>query len=169
MGRAILRGTAALAFVPLMLAAWGSSTSPSPSPSPSATTPPAATSAATPTAAAGAATVQTGSATVSGASTTVLTDSKGMTLYYKPSESASSVTCTGGCAAAWPPVLLPSGTPTGSSSVTGTLTVFAGPNGSQVLYNGHPLYTWSMDTAAGQATGDGVGGFKVATPGLAAG
>jgi predicted lipoprotein with Yx(FWY)xxD motif len=169
MGRAILRATAALAFVPLVLAACGSSTSPSSSPSPSATTAPAATPAATPTAVASAATVLTGSATVSGASTTVLTDSKGMTLYYKTSDTATSVTCTGGCAAAWPPLLLPSGTATGSSSVTGTLTVFAGPNGSQVLYNGHPLYTWSMDSAAGQATGDGVGGFKVAKPGLAAG
>jgi predicted lipoprotein with Yx(FWY)xxD motif len=169
MGRAILRATAALAFVPLVLAACGSSTSPSSSPSPSATTAPAATPAATPTAVASAATILTGSATVSGASTTVLTDSKGMTLYYKTSDTATSVTCTGGCAAAWPPLLLPSGTPTGSSSVTGTLTVFAGPNGSQVLYNGHPLYAWSMDAAAGQATGDGVGGFKVAKPGLAAG
>jgi predicted lipoprotein with Yx(FWY)xxD motif len=169
MGRAILRATAVVAFLPLLLAACGSSTSPSSPPPPSATSAPAATLAPTPTAAASAATVQTGSATVSGAATTVLTDSKGMTLYYKTSDTATSVTCTGGCAAAWPPVLLPSGTPTGSSSVTGALTVFAGPDGSQVLYNGHPLYTWSMDSAAGQATGDGVGGFKVATPGLAAG
>jgi predicted lipoprotein with Yx(FWY)xxD motif len=170
MGRA-LRATAAVAFLPLLMAACGSSTSPSSPPAPSATTAPAATLAPTPTpaAAASAATVQTGSATVSGASTTVLTDGKGMTLYYKTSDTATSVTCTGGCAAAWPPLLLPSGTPTGSSAVTGTLTVFAGANGSQVLYNGHPLYTWSMDSAAGQATGDGVGGFKVATPGLAAG
>ena len=48
------------------------------------------------------------------------------------------------------------------------LTVFAGPNGNQVLYNGHPLYSWARDTAAGQATGQGIGGFLVATPDLAA-
>jgi predicted lipoprotein with Yx(FWY)xxD motif len=99
---------------------------------------------------------------------TVLTDGQGLTLYYRTADTATSVTCTGGCAAAWPPVLLPAGTPTGSSAVTGTLTVFAGPNGSQVLYNGHPLYRWAKDTAAGQATGQGIGGFLVATPGLAA-
>jgi predicted lipoprotein with Yx(FWY)xxD motif len=168
MDRGILRAAAGLVFVPLVLVACGSTSTAPSSTTSSATTAPAATVAATPTAAPSAALIQTGSAMVSGTSTTVLTDSKGMTLYYKTSDSSTSVTCTGGCAAAWPPVLLPTGTPTGSSSVTGTLTVFAGPNGSQVLYNGHPLYGWSMDTAAGQATGDGIGGFKVATPGLAA-
>jgi len=63
---------------------------------------------------------------------------------------------------------LATGTPTGSASVTGTLSVFAGPDGSQVLYNGHPLYRWVKDTAPGQATGQGIGGFLVATSDLAA-
>jgi predicted lipoprotein with Yx(FWY)xxD motif len=110
--------------------------------------------------------VQTASATVAGATKTVLTDSQGLTLYYRTTDSSTKVTCTGSCAVNWPPVLLPSGTPTGSSSLTGTLSVFAGPNGSQVLYNGHPLYRWFKDTAAGQTTGQGIGGFIVATPDL---
>jgi predicted lipoprotein with Yx(FWY)xxD motif len=170
MDKCILRAAAALVFVPLALAACGSSAAPSssvPSVAPAATATP--TPASTPTPAAAAALIQTGSATVAGAPTTVLTNSQGLTIYYRTTDTATSISCTGGCAANWPPVLLPSGTPTGSAAVTGSLTVFAGPNGNQVLYNGHPLYMWIMDSAPGQATGQGVGGFKVATPGLTAG
>ena len=122
----------------------------------------------TPSPSSGPAQIQTGTATVGGSSKTVLTDSQGMTLYYRTTDTSTKVTCTGGCAMAWPPVLATAGTPTGSSSVTGTLTVFAGPNGNQVEYNGHPLYRWMNDTASGQATGQGVASFLVATPDLAA-
>jgi hypothetical protein len=38
----------------------------------------------------------------------------------------------------------------------------------EVANNGHPLYTYSGDTAAGQTTGEGVGGvWHVVTPSLA--
>jgi predicted lipoprotein with Yx(FWY)xxD motif len=159
-----------LAFVPFALVACGSSATTGGGSNPAAPTATATTAPATaaPTATPAAALIQTGQATVAGSMTTVLTNAQGMTLYYRTNDTATSVTCTGTCASAWPPVILPSGTPTGSSSVTGTLTVFAGPNGSQVEYNGHPLYLWAKDTAPGQATGEGVGGFKVAPPGLAA-
>jgi predicted lipoprotein with Yx(FWY)xxD motif len=51
----------------------------------------------------------------------------------------------------------------------GQLTVLSGANGNQVLYNGHPLYTYSKDGDAGNALGQGVGGkWFVATPDLAA-
>ena len=30
---------------------------------------------------------------------------------------------------------------------------------SEVTYNGHPLYTYAGDTAAGQTTGQGINGF----------
>lgn len=155
-----------LAFVPLALAACGSTTSTSGTAATTSPTP-AASAAASP---AGATTVvvKTGTATVSGASTTVLTDAQGATLYYRTGDGPTTVTCTGACAANWPPVLLPSGTPTGGTGVTGTLTVFAGPLGSQVLYNGHPLYLWVKDTSPGMATGQNIGGFKVVTPDVAA-
>ena len=111
-------------------------------------------------------TVQTGQATVGAASEAVLTDSSGKTLYYRTSDTASTASCSGGCASVWPP-LTAAGSPTGSAGVTGKLTVVAGANGSQVQYNGHFLYRFATDTAAGQAKGEGVGGFHVATPGLA--
>jgi predicted lipoprotein with Yx(FWY)xxD motif len=167
-----LRVTLALTLVPLAVAACGGASSStsgavSSTSSTSAFTS-AASSASTPSPTSSPALIQTGSATVAGSAKTVLVNSNGLTLYYRTTDSSTKITCTGSCAAAWPPLLLPSGTPTGSSSVTGMLTVFAGPNGNQVLYNGHPLYTWARDTAPGQATGQGTGGFLVATPDLAA-
>ncbi len=67
------------------------------------------------------------------------------------------------------PVLLGSGSPTGSTDIVGKLTVQATANGKQVEYNGHLLYTFSGDSGPGQANGEGIGGkWFVATPDLAA-
>jgi predicted lipoprotein with Yx(FWY)xxD motif len=137
-------------FVALLVAACGSATSGSGSPpSSSAPTP-------TPSPAAQTASVMTSTATINGKSVTFLVNSAGMTLYYRTSDTATSV-CSGGCAGAWPP-LLSSATPTTSASLPGKLGVISDTNGSQATYNGHPLYTFSGDTAAGQTNGEGVGG-----------
>ena len=101
---------------------------------------------------------------VSGMSTLVLTNAQGFTLYYHTPDTATSV-FTG---ASWPPVLSPNGPPTSSGSLPGKLGVLNDANGAQVTYNGHPLYTFAGDSAAGQATGNGLGGvWFVATPNLA--
>ncbi len=143
----------------LALAACGG-TSPSSSGSSSSATP-------TPTPHA-AADVKATTATVAGKSETVLTDAKGLTLYYYTPDKGGKVTCTGGCAAAWPPLFLPSGVtqPTGGPGVTGKLGTVANPaGGEQVTYNGWPLYTWIKDKAPGDTTGQGVGGnWFVVTP-----
>jgi predicted lipoprotein with Yx(FWY)xxD motif len=143
----------------------------SPSPSSSSSVPPSSTATATATASAtaGAApmvVVHTGTATVSGKSENVLTNALGFTLYYHTTDTPTSV-CSGGCAAAWPPLLLPSGTPGASLSLPGTLGVETNVNGRQVTYNGHPLYGWKNDTSAGQATGEGINNFLVVTPTIA--
>lgn len=112
--------------------------------------------------------ITTTTATVKGASQTILTNAQGMTLYYFTPDTATSSACTGGCATAWPPVLFQgSGTPTSATSLSGTLSAVSDGNGAQVEYNGHPLYTFSGDTAAGQTHGEGVlGKWFVATPDL---
>ena len=101
---------------------------------------------------------------------TVLTDSKGFTLYYFLPEKNSTVgACTSGCLTVWPPLVV-TGTPTAASGVTGALaTVSVMVNGAaatEVTYNGWPLHTFASDTAAGQTGGNGVmGQWFAAMPG----
>ncbi len=148
----------ALAFV---LAACGSSTGTGPygvsnSTSSGGQTP------TTPGSTGSAVTIKTATMTVKGKSITALVNNQGMTLYYNTSDTASSV-CSGGCASAWPPVVSTS-LPSPVAALPGTLSLLTDANGSQVTYNGHPLYTYSGDSAPGQASGDGVNGVWFVAP-----
>jgi predicted lipoprotein with Yx(FWY)xxD motif len=108
-------------------------------------------------------TIKTATMTVKGKSITALVNNQGMTLYYNTSDTASSVVCSGGCASAWPPVLSTS-VPSPVTALPGTLSLLTDANGSQVTYNGHPLYTYSGDTAPGQVNGEGVNGVWFVAP-----
>jgi predicted lipoprotein with Yx(FWY)xxD motif len=91
-------------------------------------------------------------ATIGGAS--VLTDADGYTLYWFGRDTATSSACQAGCARSWPPLPGPAFEALG---VTGAVGEIARPDGSlQVTYNGHPLYTTTLDTGPGQTRGDGV-------------
>jgi predicted lipoprotein with Yx(FWY)xxD motif len=97
----------------------------------------------------------------------VLVDSRGFTLYTSNRDTAGSGKSgvTGPVLQAWPALLLASGTPTKGDGVTGDLTVITRDDGTkQVAYKGLPLYFWQNDKAAGDATGNGTGGFSFATP-----
>ncbi len=108
--------------------------------------------------------IHTATATIKGTAETILTNAQGMTLYYRTSDTATSV-CSGGCASAWPPLLANgSSTPTSSASLPGKLSAVTDANGSQCAYNGHVLYTFSGDSAAGQTNGEGVGGVWFVVP-----
>lgn len=164
-----LRLAAGLGTVALLAAACSSTPS-----TPSAATP---TNAAKAKTAAATVVVKTGTATVSGKSETVLTDSAGLTLYYFTPDTSTAAKCTASfklpngqpCTTVWPPLLLSTGSPGASTSLTGTLSTASDGNGRQVEYNGHPLYLFSGDTAPGQAKGNGLlGKWWVATPSLAA-
>lgn len=121
-----------------------------------------------PTGTAKGAVIHTKTVTVNGNKVTVLADSKGLTLYSFTPDSASTVACTAACAKLWPPLLSPDGAPSSTPALPGTLRVLNGANGPQVLYNGHPLYTYAKDGDAGDAYGEGIGGkWHVATPALA--
>lgn len=112
--------------------------------------------------------IQTATATVNGTSETILTNTQGRTLYYRTTDVPPTTVCSGGCASVWPPLLVTgSSTPASTTSLPGKLSVQTDANGTQVEYNGHPLYTFSGDTAPGQTTGEGFGGiWHVVTPGL---
>ena len=95
---------------------------------------------------------------------TILVGTNGHTLYLDSADSKNKATCTGGCAAVWPP-LMTSGKPKakGSAKASDLGTIKSG-SGKQVTYKGHPLYYFASDTAAGQTTGEGSNGFYVVSP-----
>ena len=111
------------------------------------TTAPASTT----TTASGPATVQTASASVG----TILVNSSGRTLYAFANDQGLTSACTGACAGIWPP-LMATGAATAGTGVDASKLSTA-PSG-QVAYNGHLLYLYASDTAAGQTNGQGLGG-----------
>jgi predicted lipoprotein with Yx(FWY)xxD motif len=82
----------------------------------------------------------------------LLTDSKGLTLYWFAPDTSTKSACYGSCAAYWPPV---TGTPSAGAGVTGTLGVITRTDGTkQATYDGHPLYTYVGDSAPGTTSGN---------------
>jgi predicted lipoprotein with Yx(FWY)xxD motif len=103
------------------------------------------------------------SATVSVANTglgKILVDSTGKTLYLWEKDSGTKSACSGGCAAAWPP-LRASGKPTAGSGVRASLlgTTPRSDGQPEVTYNGHPLYGFQGDSKPGDTNGQGSTGF----------
>lgn len=90
----------------------------------------------------------------------IVVDGKGMSVYYytKDVKDSGKSTCTGGCLDAWPPVLATADPPK-VDGVTGTVGTIATANGKkQLTINGMPVYYYAKDLAAGDITGQGVGG-----------
>ena len=89
-----------------------------------------------------------------------LADGQGRALYLFEADKGSTSTCTGACAAAWPPVTASAMPMAGggvSQSMLGTTKRADGTE--QLTYNGHPLYYFSADTGSGMAKGQGVKAF----------
>ena len=110
---------------------------------------------------------------------TILVDRQGMTLYTLSAETGGRFICTksamvpggsGSCLSLWRPL-----TVAGGVTLTGTipsLGVIKRPDGAgdQVSYQGHPLYSFKLDHAPGQVTGNGfrdVGIWRPAAVGAA--
>src|SRR5215469_1585939 len=87
-------------------------------------------------------------------SATLLTNSKGFTLYWFVPDTSTTSKCDASCIKYWPPVPGPA---SAGSGVTGTLGVITRSNGAkQATWNGHPLYTYVGDTSPGMAKGNGL-------------
>ncbi len=123
---------------------------------PAATMAPAATQAMPSTGASGAPQVMVASNSKFGS---ILTDARGMTLYLLTNDGTNMPTCYAGCAQLWPP-LLATGKPMGGSGVDASKlgTAMRTDGGTQVTYNGHPLYTFAQDMKPGDTNGQGFGG-----------
>jgi predicted lipoprotein with Yx(FWY)xxD motif len=89
----------------------------------------------------------------------VLVNEEGKALYVFAPDKASKVTCQGECVAIWPPLRLESGQ---KAIATGAVKAKllgkdSDPEGGAVItYAGWPLYTYTGDTSAGTATGQGL-------------
>lgn len=97
---------------------------------------------------------------------TVLTTTKGRTLYSLSVEVHGKFICKGSCLSVWHPLVVPAGTrPTGPVKLG---TIKRPDNGAtQVTYRGRPLYRFGGDAKSGEANGEGirdVGTWHAATP-----
>ncbi len=99
------------------------------------------------------------------------TDAKGMSLYLFTKDTAPDASsCYDKCAENWPP-LQPADNMTLPAGVPGELGVIERTDGiKQVTYNGIALYYWIADKAAGEITGQNVGGvWFIVSPGASLG
>jgi predicted lipoprotein with Yx(FWY)xxD motif len=87
----------------------------------------------------------------------ILVTAQGHSLYLFAPDTRGKSTCYGSCATYWPP-LLSSGKPTAGTGVkASSLGLTVRKDGKhQVTYNGHPLYTYVGDRAAGKTSGEGL-------------
>jgi predicted lipoprotein with Yx(FWY)xxD motif len=97
------------------------------------------------------------------ASGEVLTGDSGMTLYTFARDAAGVSNCDGDCAAKWPPFVA---SEEDEDVAKAPFSVIERSDDSyQWALNGMPLYFWAGDKAAGDTTGDGMGGvWSVARP-----
>jgi predicted lipoprotein with Yx(FWY)xxD motif len=89
---------------------------------------------------------------------TILVTASGATLYRYTPDKPNMPTCTGSCAMAWPPDLLPAGsTSVPSGGLTGLGSVMLPDGRRQLTYNRTPLYTFADDSGT-SVNGQGIGG-----------
>jgi predicted lipoprotein with Yx(FWY)xxD motif len=83
----------------------------------------------------------------------VLTNSQGMVLYWFAPDTSTKSHCGATCLKYWPLVRGPA---TAGTGIHGALTVITTDGVKQVVYRGHPLYTYVADTSAGMDKGNGL-------------
>jgi predicted lipoprotein with Yx(FWY)xxD motif len=96
----------------------------------------------------------------------ILVDSRGLTLYSYGHDKPNVSVCTDVCARVWPPATV-SGTPTAATGISRRRlkTITRSDHQTQLVYGGHPLYSFSEDTRRGQMGGEGfLGVWFVVSP-----
>jgi predicted lipoprotein with Yx(FWY)xxD motif len=88
---------------------------------------------------------------------TILVDAKGRTVYDFANDTGSMSTCTGSCAQEWLPVTAPDAMPAPVAAVPAELGSTERSDGTrQLTVAGHPVYTFTGDSARGQTNGNGI-------------
>jgi predicted lipoprotein with Yx(FWY)xxD motif len=83
----------------------------------------------------------------------VLTNGQGMVLYWFVPDTSTKSNCSTSCLKYWPLVRGPA---TASTGIHGMLGVITTDGVKQVVYRGHPLYTYVADTSPGMDKGNGI-------------
>ena len=98
--------------------------------------------------------------TQAGSGGTFLTDGSGRTVYLWAKDGMNMSACSGACATAWPPVPATGTLTAAGSAKASDLGTITRPGGTkQATYDGHPLYYFVGDSAAGQTNGQGSDNF----------
>lgn len=85
---------------------------------------------------------------------TILTTTKGRTLYSLSAETNGKFICKGSCLSAWRPLFVPAGVKPKGPVKLGTIERPEGK--TQVTYKGRPLYAFTGDSKAGDVNGEGI-------------
>ena len=137
----------------LLAAACSSAAASSPSSAPASSAPATGSSAS-------ASTTGTVITTHAGSAGAFLTNGSGRAVYLWAKDGMNMSACSGACAAAWPPVPATGKlTATGGAKASDLGTITRSDGTKQVTYDGHPLYYFVGDSAAGQANGQGSDNF----------
>jgi predicted lipoprotein with Yx(FWY)xxD motif len=90
----------------------------------------------------------------------ILVDSRGRTLYLFKKDTRGHSSCSGSCAANWPPLLVTGKPRAGTGVKASKLTTTRRSDGAtQVVYNRHPLYRFIADAKPGDTNGEGLSAF----------
>jgi predicted lipoprotein with Yx(FWY)xxD motif len=91
----------------------------------------------------------------------ILAGGQDKTLYLFEKDKSPKSTCSGGCAQAWPPMIVKGKPVAGTGGVEkGLLGTSERSDGkTQVTYKGRPLYYYQADQKAGQTNGQGLDQF----------
>jgi predicted lipoprotein with Yx(FWY)xxD motif len=90
----------------------------------------------------------------------ILVTVDGMTLYTNTVDTPGDLKCINiACTGFWPPFTVEA-QPTAEEGIPGSLGTITRPDGStQITYNDQPLYTFYLDRAPGDASGNGFTDF----------
>jgi predicted lipoprotein with Yx(FWY)xxD motif len=90
----------------------------------------------------------------------VLNDANNRSVYLFKKDTGPKSSCFGACAHNWPPVRTNAKPIAGSGAEASLIgTIKRSDGGSQVTYNGHPLYLFAGDNAPGAINGQGITAF----------
>jgi len=90
----------------------------------------------------------------------ILVDAQGRTLYLFAKDAGGGSACSGACADDWPP-LRSAGKPSAGSGLDAAklATIPRSDGKPQITYDGHPLYLYAGDEAAGDTNGQALDAF----------